>query len=553
MDKSLKFFLGIDKAPVNRDTKTNTGLSTQTVEGDVIINYFDPADPTRTITRTEKKPYKYDALASEQNPGQFISYLGNSAQNDVQPFAINPENQSDIDLESIIIWSQQNYPSMALHPKHIAYLDKFRTMPANRFIVLRRFKGPCRHNLFAAKKSKPMSTMVGYYDFENMPMKISFNEKWKQFDTTFMSIIQDVVGIQFDTIPGVGALFSKAATSPLGQDLLYLVGQRLGFITPGDMPYGDPNLIHDAAMRDVSGETLSTGLESEITVDFETTYVMREILGIDGKAAMLDILANITTMATGKARFVSGNIGPLNSLLKSLESGSIEGIVNSFKEALMAVVNSLSDKEKTTKEEAAKASDRSLAQKGVDNAFSPLDQFLAQGKEVVSQVIRNRYSRYKWKLRGAVGAMTGAPTAPWHISIGNPKFPWFVCGNMVLESCELIPEGELGYNDMFDRLTVKIKLRSGRVMGGEEIETLFNAGTGRIYDTPEKVIQYVVPEGTTVNVPNDGGDITFTQGSKEDITNAPVTPESLNQLPDGAATNFSINNVTEPVGPPIAP
>ena len=69
--------------------------------------------------------------------------------------------------------------------------------------------------------------------------------------------------------------------------------------------------------------------------------------------------------------------------------------------------------------------------------------------DIGGSLLKSRYQRYKWQLRGAVGAMTGYATAPWHITLGNPMYPWFSCGNMIVDGVELEAGGELGYEDMF--------------------------------------------------------------------------------------------------------
>ena len=547
MDKSLAFFIGA-ATPTNPDSKT--GMSTQIIEGTVNINYYSADDPTKSVKQEQKK-YSYNAVISDQNPGQydengkyiagsgqFINYLGNSQTNEYEPVIVNNEQVSDIALSSIIDWTTKHHKSIALLPKHFAYLKNFGSYPANRLIVLRRFAGPAPHNLFKSQ-AKPISTLVGFYDFENIPVKISFNEKWKQFDGTFLEVIQDIVGIKFDSIPGVGDVFSKVGQSPLGQDLMYMIGQRLGIISGGSMPYGDPNLIHDAAIRDVSGEGLSTGLESNIEIDFETTFTMNEISGIDAKAAMLDILANATKMGTSNARFLAGNSKKLAGIFASLKNGDISELIGKFTEALTEMVDSLSNKLAKTVEEAKKLTDKAKGKEAISAVASATADLLT---DVGVAIIKNRFSRYKWKLIGAVSAMTGSHTAPWHISIGNPKFPWFVCGNLVAESTEIIPGGELGYNDMFTELTVKIKLRSGRAMGGSEIQQLFNAGVGRIYDTPQTIQTFNVVEGTIVNVPGDGRGITITPPSANDKTNSDVDPADLAKNPEGTTNNFTTNN-----------
>lgn len=526
MDKSLKFFTSLYQKPTSVKTDPNTGLPLTNIEGEVIINYYDKIDPTKVV-RTENKKYSFEAGAEN---GQVMNYLGNSPLNEVPGIPINPEEESDIRLSSIIKWTQENNKKLYLQAKDFVSLKNFNSAPANRMIILRRFSGAAPHNLFNSKSSvKPIATLVGYYDFENLPVKISFNEKWKQFDSNLLAVVQDVIGIKFDSIPGIGDLFSKASSSPFGQDLLYTVAEKLNFVSGGQMPYGDPNLIHDAAIRDVSGEGLSTGLESSIEVDFETSYVMNEQLGTDGRANMLSLISEVHKMGTSNGRFAAGNAAAVGQFFRGLENGDISLLVEAFSSAISSVIQ-VCKKLITAdpKQETNANGEKKELKEGeiLDAAQAKADAMLRFFTNGVNELVQARFARYRWKIKGAVGALTGGHTAPWHISIGNPKHPWFVCGNMVLETCEIIPGGELGYNDMFTEFTVKIKLRSGRTMHRGELESLFNSGSGRIYDKPEKVLTYNVMDGTEVIVPASGGPISVNNSAANNNStpNRPIDP-----------------------------
>jgi len=529
MDKSLKFFTSLYKKDHEVKKDPITGLPLTNIEGNVIINYYDKTDPTKKV-RTENKKYSFEAGTEN---GEVLNYLGNSPINELTGIPVNPEEDSDIRLSSIIKWTQETNKKLYLEPKHFVSLKNFNTYPANRLMILRRFSGAAPHNLFNTKSNiKPIATLVGYYDFDNLPMKISFNEKWKQFDSNLLSVVQDVIGIKFESIPGIGDLFSKASSSPFGQDLLYTIANKLNFVSDGiSMPYGDPNLIHDAAIRDVSGEGLATGLESEVSIEFETTFVMNEELGSDGRVNMLNLISEVHKMGTSNGRFVAGNSAALKTFFKGLENGDISQLTDAFSTAITEVVETckklITDDPKPSVDANGKSTlseSDALSAIGA-KASSFVDKFLSLGQDLV----KARFSRYRWKIKGAVGALSGAHTAPWHISLGNPKHPWFVCGNMILETCEIIPGGELMYNDMFSEFTVKIKLKGGRVMHKGELESLFNSGTGRIYDKPEKVLTYNVVDGTQVIVPADGGEITVnSSNSNNDFSQTRSTDPAQN-------------------------
>lgn len=494
MDRSLKFFTDIDTPKSNKDP--NTGLVGSNFETQVSTSTYDPNDPLKSTGNSETKTYNYQVVNSGQADGKFVNYMGNSTTNDYQPYKSNPEHESDINLSSIIQWSQK-HPGLLLKPDYFVYLKDFNVYPANRLMVLRRFTNAVDHNIFDLKY-KPNHTMVTYYTLEESPIKISFKEKWKDFDSDFVEVLQNVIGLKFSTIPGVGKLFDLGSVSNLGQEIMNMIGKKLGFVSDGGMPYGDPNIIHEAKIRDVSGEGVSTGLESKVNIDFETTYVMKEIPGgPDAKAAMLDIIANVVAMGTSPERFyITGTAASqLRNLIRAFKNGDTSGIFRGLIDGISDIINGVI-KLMTDTIDSVKEATKSGENNGNSKLSAALDAILGKVSEIGGEFLKNRYSRYKWQLQGAVAALSGMHTTPWHLTIGNPKFPWFSCGNMLVTNIELEAGGELGYNDMFSELKVKIKLESGRSMGSNGLTSLFNAGRGRIYDTPDKIQNIEIPNNS---------------------------------------------------------
>lgn len=121
-------------------------------------------------------------------------------------------------------------------------------------------------------------------------------------------------------------------------------------------------------------------------------------------------------------------------------------------------------------------------------------------------VLASTFAKHRWTIRGSIGAMTGQPTAPWHITIGNPYSPIISSGNMVVDDVSVNGKGEMGFNDMPKEITATIKLRFGRNLGKQEIQSIFNNGYKRYYSNPS-------PDTKTNNdnvsdTPPDDGSIT---------------------------------------------
>ena len=538
-DRSLAFFATIANQQSNTDPLTGMGMSNISVQYD--ITKYDKANPQDTSKQTqETKNVNYNVIGSLQNSGQFINYLGNSTTNDYKPLGQQSNDDSDIKLSSIIKWTNDK-PAMSLNVFNFAYLKDFNVYPANKLMILRRFNGPVNDDIFSSSMI-PTNTMATYYHLDKSPIKISFNEEWTKTDDTFIEVLQDVIGIKFESGSGDNkSALSKVAGSPIGQDMLQIVGQKLGIISEGGLPYGDPNIIYESMIRKTSKENsdssfeMESGLTSKINIDFETTYIFREIGGIDAKAAMLDIIANAVHMGTSNARFyITGNAASsLSSIIHDMETGNVDALFKEILGALSGLIKDLASK---------------IASAGATiitdaSKTSTVDAILGDAKALGSMLLKTRYSRYKWKLQGAIASLSGMYTAPWHITIGNPKFPWFCCGNLVVEDVTLDAGGELGYNDMFTELTVKIRLQSGRSLGADELTSLFNNGRGRIYDTPEKLQSLNVPNDQSYKIP--GIEATGSQNVKQDQTtiNNQADTDQKNVIPN--TTDFSFGNTSE--------
>lgn len=548
MDRSLKFFVDVaNKTSVNNiDPITGLNMSTQNTQ--VTLNKYSNSNPLNYTA--EQKSVNYSVVESQQNPGQFINYLGNSNTNDYLPHTSNPENESDIKLSSLIDWSK-DHNALKLNAAQFAYLKDFNSYPANRLMILRRFDEAVPDNIFETTVS-PISTMGTYYDFSKSFLSISFSEDWVDFNSTFMSVLQDVIGINFISSTGnnngkIGQVLSYLNDSPIATDLVHAIGRKLGILSEA-VPYGDPNIVYDAKIRNASGNSNvlgddkpNSGLNTNINITFEATYVQKEIKGIDSKAAMLDIIANITKMATSDAKFyITGSAkNQLNKIVDDLRTGNVDGLLNSIVSALQSVIAQIQASLKNAANAVSDVVDKTPSGEGVSTAINALGSEL---KSIGAALIQTRYSRYKWQLKGAIGALSGMYTAPWHISIGNPKYPWFTMGNLYVKSCEMNLDGELGYNDMPTELTVKITLENGRPLGSDEIANLFNTGRGRIYDTPDKIQTLYIPEGTDTKLP--GSVIQDTNGVDSNIPNDTITTDTDNDLAqsDVSTSDFALNN-----------
>jgi hypothetical protein len=557
MDRSLQFFVSVQKQINSGDDTPNTHINMKSVKHTIEynINRYNAKDPNK-ITNKEKKTVTYNLFESLQSKGNFLNYYGNSPLND---YNRNTPNEIDADgrLSSIIEWTHKEKPAMRLDYPHFAYLKDFGVYPPNRLMVLRRYSQPVPDNLFKLNNSiKPLHTMVTYYNLEDNFLNIDFKEEWDSFNGSFMDVLSNVLGIPLSTIGEkvggwaqgkmgkAGAFLGGVANGNLGQELFYKIGQKLGLISEGGMPYGDPNIIYASKIRKASGEAKEgggwdSGLTSNIKVTFKTTYVLREFPGIDAKLAMLDILATATHMGTSNARFlITGKAqSELEGIMKSMEKGDINELMGKIIESVTEVIGKLG---KSLAKGFVETAENVMDAAAKMDSTAVLDAVLEPLSKIAGSFTKNRYSRYRWQMTGLLGAMSGMYTAPWHVSIGNPKSPWFTCGNMVITHCKIDVGGEMSYNDMFTELNVEYQLEAARPLGAGEITSLFNAGTGRIYDSPDKVQNLYMEE--TIDFKVTGENNAASKTGAEKTVPPVINTDQKNDLGAGNFSSMSLNN-----------
>lgn len=236
--------------------------------------------------------------------------------------------------------------------------------------------------------------------------------------------------------------------------------------------YGPYNAIKQVLARDDKG----LKFDSEFTLNFY--YDLRGFDSTSPRVAFMDTLANLLAMTYNNAPFWggatrgtgSGTTGkPIGDFAK-LKNGDYSGYLKSIGTQLKSMGGNI--------------------MKDIGNAAGVLKGDLnALGD---SKVLDNLIGGSLMKLMGSPSGgdvikafLTGDPTGQWHLTVGNPMNPMMVCGNLCLESSKFEFEGPLGYEGFPTRLKMTVALKPGRPRDKSEIESMFNAGRGRMYLQPE--------------------------------------------------------------------
>jgi hypothetical protein len=203
-------------------------------------------------------------------------------------------------------------------------------------------------------------------------------------------------------------------------------------------------------------------------------YVARSIGGINTKAAMLDIIANFLILTYGTGGFWGGanryRGGAPSYPWKRGMAAWYSGSPSKFADAIADSVSAIGDRLSSMFDNILKdpiGTLKSIAGSGLGAAVA----YKIKGKAPL--------------LAGMRALLTGEPTGPWHLIVGNPFNPIMMIGNLICESCNFKFSDELGPDDFPTEMTVEVKLGHAMARDRYGVESMFNKGSGRIYTIPD--------------------------------------------------------------------
>ncbi len=219
------------------------------------------------------------------------------------------------------------------------------------------------------------------------------------------------------------------------------------------------------------------GLNFTQSFSLKFHYVARPIGGVNTKAAMLDIMANMLALTYaegafwgGAHRFTGGS--PAYPFLggkagmNALYSGDIAG----FTDAL------------TTQMTKAAENVGEIFNSLLSDPIEGLKKLAAGG---LKMGLAKSLAGKKQQLRGLPALLTGNPVGEWHLTVGNPFNPLMEVGNLICTGCDFEFGKELGPDDFPLELICTVKLEHGMKRDKAAIESMFNRGKGKIYHLPD--------------------------------------------------------------------
>lgn len=312
-------------------------------------------------------------------------------------------------------------------------------------------------------------------------LKFTTKIKWKDISSKVQSVQSNSQGIEGSKFLGIGSTGiggGSAASSffTLGSGMT-TAGARQNAANAGYDPIsstypnyveGPLNIIDKVFIRDA-------GLEFEQGFEIKFHYSLKARGDIDPKMAMLDLMANLLVLTFNTAPFFggatrwtgNGTFGkPLGDQSK-LASGDVKGFLGSVMTDLGGMLSNVF---------------------GNGSGGFTLDSVLGGLGDVAGDMLGGILSKElsSPQQAAAVNAfLSGDPTGCWHLTVGNPFNPICMIGNLCLEDATWELGNTLGRNDFPTELTVTVKLKPGRYRDSSDIESMFNAGRGRLYYAPK--------------------------------------------------------------------
>jgi hypothetical protein len=248
-----------------------------------------------------------------------------------------------------------------------------------------------------------------------------------------------------------------------------------------DLVYGPVNVIKDTLIR-------AKGLDfSSPSIDVTFEYSLKAIERLNPKAAMLDIFSNMLALTYNHAMFWGGE----NRFI--LDRGNFPLVQP---ELLFKSLSELTATGSNIDAVKAGAEGGAGAITGLGKYITSLVEDVKNGgsdglrasKDLLNTAITamatrdgTTYETFKTALEGQGQLLTGNPTGEWHLQVGNPFAPIMMIGNLWCTSTSFEFNDELSVDDFPTELKFSCTLKHGRNRDASDIQSIFNAGGGRIY------------------------------------------------------------------------
>lgn len=387
-----------------------------------------------------------------------------------------------------------------VRPSDFAYLKNLGVFPNNRLVIARRFRGPVDDDIFT-KGSAPLAILITWRLPSEDFLEMSFGEEWIEAEADFTNLLNNMGQDLLKIGSSGGSLGSALNVIPLPgftESITRTLLEELGIYKKGSgqerLPAGNPNLIKQAKRRKTIGyEEAGSGLRCTCSVKMSVEWEQKFISGIDPTIAWMDILT--TCVRFGTSPETTYGLSPQFGAKLVAWSNNPKLIVSQFTDSLSAALNTAKEDIKTllTAEDANPPDTTVMTNGKIDEAKTAAAEKEAESAaslkfldELIAKVggsIGKSVQKYEHAIRGIVSALSGAPSTPWHVTVGNPLRPVFCSGDMFATDFTLKLGSTLAFNDLPANISLDFALTNARAWGLQEIIAKFNTGHIRVVNT----------------------------------------------------------------------
>ena len=244
--------------------------------------------------------------------------------------------------------------------------------------------------------------------------------------------------------------------------------------------YGPVDSVTKTSIREdpaQGGEGLK--FEQSITLTFE--YELRSYDGINSRAAMLDLLANILAVTYTTGGFWGGGFRSTGSAQSSVFANL--PIYRYADTADPLTYRGIQDSAIKSVQQVGKA----MGFEGKNFLEKLRNGIKSLGSGMMSMLFGAGLNALGRPTKQALNSLISpAPVGLWHLTIGNPKHPIMSMGNMILDNTEISFNGPLGLDDFPTQMKVTITLKHAKPRDAGDIEKMFMFGDWRIYTPMDK-------------------------------------------------------------------
>jgi hypothetical protein len=246
------------------------------------------------------------------------------------------------------------------------------------------------------------------------------------------------------------------------------------------------------------------------TMDIVFEYDLTSVGEVNTKAAMLDIMGNLLSIGTNYGNFLTPDIRYSSNFPAFGFPGGDAGLATFYQDPLAFILAYGSKLTNPTGDAVASVDEPALTQQIGGGGGGADDSGLADLKKQLEQITSEGISVEKIKdlakkfgsgfgkllklavtedmvtnLKVPMSLLTGAPIGEWHLTIGNPCNPIAMMGNLICDNVKVEFGDILGPDDFPTTLKATFSLKHGRDKERGEIESIFNRGDGRLYQSSQ--------------------------------------------------------------------